>query len=110
MRKFLPSLFIIALSALHLGAAQPAFALNEKPQLTQLSGAKFPARSFVLTLPEGRTIPQGSIAVTENGREVTGVRATPADAAGNKDLGVVLVIDASSSMRGRPIKDALAAA
>jgi tight adherence protein B len=109
MRRLIPPVLLVALSALHF-TAPPALALNENPQLTQLSASRFPARSFVLTLPEGRTLPPGTVHVSENGRAVAGVRATPAGAAGDKDLGVVLVIDTSTSMRGQAIQNALAAA
>jgi tight adherence protein B len=88
----------------------PAFAAAGKAQLTQLTGARFPDRSFVLTLPDGRSLPPGTVRVRENGQSVSRPSVIPADAVGEKGLAVVLVIDASSSMKGRAILNALAAA
>jgi tight adherence protein B len=48
--------------------------------------------------------------VQENGNRVSALSVMPAAVADDKQFGVVLVIDASWSMRGRAINDALAAA
>jgi tight adherence protein B len=50
------------------------------------------------------------VKVEENGEVVTGVHVLPADAAGGKHFGAVLVIDASNSMRGEAIDSAMEAA
>jgi tight adherence protein B len=79
-------------------------------ELTEASGAAFPAKSFVLTLPERRALQPGDVEVRENGEEVEGLRVVPGDAAGAKTFGAMLVIDTSRSMRGRPLEAAMGAA
>lgn len=75
-------------------------------RLTPSAGAAFPARSYVLTLPAGVAPGADTVQVRENGKPVSGLRVKPADAR----FAVMLVIDASSSMRGRPIRGAMVAA
>jgi tight adherence protein B len=48
--------------------------------------------------------------VTENGREVAGLTVVPAAALGSNEFALALVIDASESMRGEPIRKAMQAA
>ena len=69
--------------------------------------AVFPDRSYVVTLPERRALTAADVVVTENGEPVHDVRVLGGPATRS---GVVLAIDASTSMRGRPMKDAMAAA
>ncbi|MDP8956141.1 MAG: VWA domain-containing protein [Actinomycetota bacterium] len=80
------------------------------PRLTEIAGAKFPERSFLLTLPEDRTLTAEQIKVTENGKAVSGATIEPAAASEERRFGTVLAIDASNSMRGRPIEAAMEAA
>jgi tight adherence protein B len=108
MRRTFP--IWIAATVLSLCCTAPALGAGEQPQLTQLNGARFPARSFVLTLPEGRTLQSGTVHVRENDRSVSRLSVVPARAVGGKGMGVVLVMDASASMRGRAITSAVAAA
>jgi tight adherence protein B len=79
-------------------------------ELSEASGARFPAKAFVLTLPERRALQPGDLKVRENGEEVDDLRVVPGDAAGAKRFGAMLVIDTSRSMRGAPIDAAMAAA
>lgn len=79
-------------------------------QLTEASSGRFPAKAFVLTLPERRDLQPGDVTVTENGRNVQGVRVVPAEAANTRTFATVLAIDASESMQGAPIQAAMAAA
>jgi tight adherence protein B len=79
-------------------------------RLTQVPGSTFPQRSFVLTLPSGGGLDTGHVSARENERSVSRLSITPAKAVGEKDFGVVLVIDATRTMRGRPIENALTAA
>jgi tight adherence protein B len=72
--------------------------------------AEFPGRSFVLTLPTGQNPVAGSVRVTENGKAVEDLTVTPATSVGRRDLGEVLVIDASESMHDAAISGAMAAA
>jgi tight adherence protein B len=52
----------------------------------------------------------GAVTVLENGQQVTGVSVTAVGATVRQKFGVVLVLDASTSMEGRPERAALAAA
>jgi tight adherence protein B len=78
-------------------------------QLTEAGNTKFPARSFVLTLPTSRVLTTGQVNVTENGNGVTSLDVVPAAHTGKKTFGAVLVVDASDSMKGTPIEQAVAA-
>lgn len=69
--------------------------------------AAFPSRSFVFTLPEGAQARPGQIAVREDDRAVRELTVVPA---AQRAFGVVLVLDASKSMAGEPIEDAMDAA
>jgi tight adherence protein B len=79
-------------------------------QLVEAGGAKFPSRSYVLTLPKPQKLSVSQLHVTEQGQPVHALSVLPAQAAKESQFGVVLVIDASESMRGAPIVDAMAAA
>jgi tight adherence protein B len=98
---------LVAAAALALLA--PASAAAAELKLTPVGHPRFPDRSYVLTLPSGRSVEPGRVHVTENGGPVQAPSVSPATAAGG-DFGVVLVIDTSKSMTGRPIHDAFAAA
>lgn len=88
--------------------APPAAAAG--PRLTRTSESQFPGRSYVLSLPKADTISPAAVHVRENGRPVPNLSVLPANTAGTKELAVVLVIDTSGSMRGEPIRGAVAAA
>jgi tight adherence protein B len=90
-------------------AAVPAAAGEEGFELTPASGVKFPDRGFVLTLPSEMTLPSGGVEVRENGVLVRGASVVPAGEAAGQS-GVVIVMDASNSMRGEPIAGAVDAA
>jgi tight adherence protein B len=77
--------------------------------LTQAKSAGFPNRAFVISLPSDRALTAGDVQVTENGNPVVGVSLVPAAGAGKKAFGVVLVVDSSDSMAGRPIAAAMTA-
>ena len=53
---------------------------------------------------------EGEVQVSEDGKPVRGLRVAPVGADGAGELGVVLAIDASSSMRGRAFEEAFDAA
>ena len=78
--------------------------------LTEAKGAPFPNRSFVLSLPTSRSLTAADVNVTENGHSVPNVSLISAAEANKRAFGVVLVIDSSESMAGRPIQGAMAAA
>ena len=100
-----------------LGAAVVLFALAASaasaaagPLLVEASGSGFPDRSYVLTLPAKRALTVAQVHVTENGRGVQGLSLVSEQASAQPKFAVVFVIDASNSMRGRPIAAAMAAA
>jgi tight adherence protein B len=70
------------------------------------SAGAFPLRSFVLTLPTRAAAEPSAISVKEDGQPVQRLSVHPA----NNRFAVLLVIDASTSMRGAPIRGAMAAA
>jgi tight adherence protein B len=84
----------------------PAAQGAEAPRITEAKGSTFPDRSYVLTLPDRRALRPADVTVNENGRPVGDV-SVRGDISGSA---VVLVIDASNSMRGQAIEDAMAAA
>jgi tight adherence protein B len=83
-------------------AATPTFHITE-------AGAVFPDRAYVLSLPTGMRLNTSDVSVEENGQGISGLSVVPAGGAKAKDFGVVLVIDTSISMRGKPLDNALAA-
>jgi tight adherence protein B len=87
----------------------PATAAAEGLRLTPVGHPRFPERTWILTLPAGRSVEPKRVHVKENGGPVADVAVSPASASGSK-FGVVLVIDTSKSMAGRPIRDAVEAA
>jgi tight adherence protein B len=100
----------LALTAtLALGAAEPASSAGGK--LSPVGDERaFPQRKWVLSLSDGMNPSAESVRVRENGRWVRKLTVVPGDAAGAQTFGVALVIDASSSMRGAPIRRAMEAA
>lgn len=103
-RRFLVVAMVAALAALVPSNAQGALSLSTT------GDAAFPKRAFVLTLPEHSRLAPGQIQLTENGRLVEGLRVVPVGAARRVKLGVVLAIDASSSMAGPAFSQAIEAA
>ena len=97
----------VAIAALTVGSASAAG--EEGFELTPAAAAKFPDRAFVLTLPQQMSISSGSVEVREDGMLMQGASIVPAGGAAGQ-AAVVLVIDASQSMRGRAIVGAIAAA
>jgi tight adherence protein B len=102
-----PAAIVVAL-AIALGWTATAWA--DGALLSEGAGARFPDRVYALTLPAPRALADGSVRVTENGHAVEGLSVTPAAGASAYRFGVVLAIDASMSMRGRPLRSAVAAA
>jgi tight adherence protein B len=107
MRRLTAACIVSALAA---GLLVQSAHAQGPARLTPVPGSAFPQRSFVLTLPSGGRLDSGHVSARENGRSVSRLSITPAKAVGEKDFGVVLVIDATRTMRGRPIKNALTAA
>jgi tight adherence protein B len=99
----------LILAAVALLLLAPAAAADGGVELTPVGKPRFPDRTYALTLPAGSSVDPNQIRVEENGRPVAGASVSPASRAAEK-LGVVLVIDASRSMTGQPIEDAMEAA
>ena len=76
------------------------------------AAAKFPERAFIVSLPEKTRLTAEHVEVRENGVLVGDISLAPVGQAPGRTAGpgVVLVIDASESMLGSPIKNAMAAA
>lgn len=85
------------------GAATPGL------RVTQVKGPVFPARTLVLSLPDSRALHRHDVRVTEAGTPVSGLRVEPASHASARTFGVVLVLDTSWSMHGKPLAAAIAA-
>ena len=107
--------FVGAASLAAATAATVAVAASAPPaaggrlQITE-GNAGFPNRIYILSLPTNATLQTRDVRVRENGGRVSRLQVVPARDAGSKQLGVVLVIDTSNSMRGEPIAGAMAAA
>jgi tight adherence protein B len=98
----LAALATVALPAAAVGA--------DGLKLRPTAGASFPDRAYVLSLPTGAYLGPDSVSVRENGTLMRGVTVVPAQDAVAGQFAVVLVIDASKSMRGPAIAAALDAA
>lgn len=112
MRARLTSAFLLVALAvgLLLGAA-PAVAQESELSVSDVVTTEYPTISFKVGLPPLLTTgtDQPTFSVTENGSRTSGVKAVPLTgpaAAAN----VVLVMDMSGSMAGKPLDDAKAAA
>jgi tight adherence protein B len=90
--------------------ASTATAQESGLTLREVGSPRFPERAFVLTLPEAARLDPSTVRVLENGKPVSDLTVVPASAAGADEFGVVLVIDASNSMRGAAIEGAMEAA
>jgi tight adherence protein B len=109
VRRLLPLLLALVAAALLPLTASGAALATGSVRLTEAGNAKFPNRAFVLSLPGARQLGTGQVDVTENGQPVADLTVVPATEAGVKTFGVVLVVDASDSMAGLPIRQAVAA-
>jgi tight adherence protein B len=101
-----PKVLITVLLAL---LATPAALAAGSLQLTPVGRDPFPQRGYVVDLPRDAAVGNGSVQVRENGALVRDLSVSPLTASSLK-VGVVLAIDASDSMAGRPSQAALAAA
>ncbi len=106
-RRVLASLVVAVAAAVATAAPAPRGA---ELSLTETAGARFPDRAYALALPDARPLTAADLDVRENGEPVQALSVTPPDRAGARRFGVVLAIDTSHSMRGRPLGAAVAAA
>ena len=106
MKRRLAIAFAAALSAaaatVQTAAASPAV------QLTSTGRAVWPVRELVVSLRAGQRVQPSQFKVLENGQPVLGPKVVPASRVGSS--GAILVIDASNSMHGAPIRGAVDAA
>jgi tight adherence protein B len=101
----------LALAALAACLAPGGQAAGTSPvRLTPLTTIQFPDRAFVLASTNSAPLSGSAIGVTENGQSVGGLSVVPATKTLDRTFGVVLLIDASNSMRGAAIENAMAAA
>jgi tight adherence protein B len=105
-RALLLALLALAPAAV---AAAPAAAAGTA-HLGEADGVPFPERAFALTLPRPQPLTAADVRVTENGDRISDVSVTPADGAAARRFGIVLAIDTSASMHGRPLQGAVRAA
>jgi tight adherence protein B len=74
------------------------------------SGAQLPFRAVIVSLPTATALDPSAVHLFENGTPVKDFSLVPASGAAETQFGVVLVIDASNSMRGAPAESAISAA
>lgn len=110
MRRGAGALLALASAALALGLAGAAGAADEAAPTLVEADAVFPDRALILTLPDERRVDAERVEVSENGREVQRVSVSIPGEAGAPGATTILAIDASNSMRGEPIEDAMTAA
>jgi tight adherence protein B len=103
---------IALLAAVVAAGAWLASPADAKPplRLVEAGGVEFPQRAFVLSLAAKTRLTEDRLTVRENGAIVPDISITPAGDGKGPSAGVALVIDASESMAGPPIRNAMAAA
>jgi len=105
-RLSLTAALVLALGVL----VATASAAGSPKGLTLVEGkTAYPTKTYVLSLPSGRTLTLHDVSVTENGKPVLNPKLIPASRASKKTFGVVLVLDTSYSMSGAPLDAALTA-
>jgi Flp pilus assembly protein TadB/Mg-chelatase subunit ChlD len=106
-------LTLIAAAALAAGAlagtASAAGQSSSNPTLISAKGPAFPVQTYVLQLPNGKALTIHDVGITENGKSVLHPTLVPASETSQKTFGVVLLLDTSWSMKGKPLKAAVAA-
>jgi tight adherence protein B len=107
-RVLLAALAALATLAGGASAAAPLAASGSSIQVTGVGRLPFPERGFVVSVHGSRRLDSGNVVVKENGLRVSGTRVDPLARSGLR-YGVVLAIDASESMAGRPAAAALEA-
>jgi tight adherence protein B len=79
-------------------------------RLVEAGGVEHPERAFIVTLAQKRRLTADQVVVRENGAVVRNVSVAPVGTGKSRGAGFVLVIDASESMAGPPLRNAMAAA
>ncbi len=109
MRRIVAASLAAVVAALAAGSSTAAAAADSGLRLVDSAG-RFPERAYVLALPPRLPLDRSRVKVTESGNRVSNLTVVPASAADPGDFGVVLLLDASLTMRGKPIADAMDAA
>lgn len=94
---------VVALSAGVASAATPPL------RLIQAGKTPYPEKSYILTLPVPRSLTRSDVRVTEDGVPVTGLTLTRQGTVKSRTA-VVIAIDESLTMKGKPLAAAFAAA
>jgi tight adherence protein B len=106
------TLSFLAATVVSAGVLAGAAAASDQSQTLHLVVAKgpaFPVQTYVLQLPSGRSLTPQDVKVTENGNPVLNPTLVPASQASKKTFGVVLLLDTSFSMSGKPLAEAVKA-
>ncbi len=102
--------FLVAAIAGAATLAAPGSALAAKEfSIAASKGTKFPDRTMILTLPTQRVLDVSELSLTENGQPVSSLRVQPITSAA-ASAATILAIDASKSMHGDAIRQAMIAA
>ena len=96
-------------SAAVAALALPTLALGQgaAPKLSESPTSGFPDKAYIITLPSRQALTASKLQVTESGKDVSSLAVAPP---GGSKSGAILLIDASNSMKGAPIQNAMAAA
>jgi tight adherence protein B len=108
VKRLLPLLAALALLA-GLAASARADTSGGFTHLTPIGRVRAPERGFLLDLPPTTQIARDQVRVFENGRRIGSFSLSPIQAVEGR-FGVVLVLDASNSMKGPAEQAALSAA
>ncbi len=106
---------LLGLACLLLGLATAGLAAAQGPSgsasLTGWlgNGTTFPQRALVLLPPRGAKLSPATVHVTENGAPVGPLTVSPSTQPAPRDLGVMVLLDRSRSMRGAPLAAATSA-
>ena len=92
-----------------LVAAAAASSASTPLAIVEAGGVVYPDHAYILTLPTARALSRSDVKVTENGAPVDGLQLIRQGSVQARSA-VVIAIDESLSMRGRPITNAFAAA
>ena len=109
MRRLTLSLLLATAVAL-LSVAGAGARNGPDVRVVEAPDGPFPEKTYLLTLPTKVRLATGDVLIRENGQPVHQPRITAAYAAETNQFGVVLAIDASTSMRGEPLAKAMDAA
>jgi tight adherence protein B len=106
-RRVVAALAAAALVTSLLAASGTASPTAGRVQIAQSPLSNFPDMAYSLALPSDQKLSAGQVHVTENGGPVNNVTIVKP---GAENQGAILLIDASDSMTGKPIKGAMVAA